>query len=648
MNQSSNSVAGAFAQKFGFWAKRNANNWQLWAVLIIILSGSAGFMATTALFKLPKTPQCARIFWPIASASLRFYCADLEAEKGTAEGLLTAIKLVEALPANHPLRHQVDLQAEEWAEQILVLAEEEFQAGQFSQAMESAQKIPQKSKAYALVAEKTEKWRSIWQEAKDVFADIEEQLRESNWNLAFRYAVKLLTLDNQYWATTKYDEAVDNIQVAREESRRMDDAFVVMERGGVDNWLKAVEVAEKIAPESYAYRQAQKLITTVKEKITTHIIELLDKRDWNAIANVTSRIPNSLDLTKELISWRTIASAGLDADLGTVEGLKAAMVSLEQLEPSDPFYSDAQTLISRWKMEIEDVTHLAQGRDLAREGNIEGLQAAITEVRQIPQGNPRYSEAVQESRDWNRQIQILEDQPILDQARALAVGGNINDLQKAIAQANLIGANRALHQEAKENIYTWQRKIERQEDQPILDQAIALGNIQDYPTALKTIGQIAQGRVLYPEAQTHAKRWRREIQAQQDLAQAYQLAKANTPEALLNAMDIVRRIPNSTDARSQAAAAVNRWSYQVLNTARQKGDLGQYREAIALARRIPSESDAHSSAANQIDLWKRLITPPPVASEPLQPFPAAVPTPSQPPEATQTRYDESEATAPAP
>ncbi len=103
--------------------------WQFWALVLIIVSGSVGFTATSMLLRLPKSPQCVRIFWPIASASKRIYCAQVEAEQETVDSFLKAIDLVEALPQDHPLRNEINRNVEDWALAILDIAEKEFQGG---------------------------------------------------------------------------------------------------------------------------------------------------------------------------------------------------------------------------------------------------------------------------------------------------------------------------------------------------------------------------------------------------------------------------------------------------------------------------------------------------------------------------------------
>ena len=450
--------------------------WQFWAIALIIVSGTVGFAATSMLLRLPKSPQCVRIFWPIASASKRIYCAQVEAEQGTVDSFLRAINLVEALPSDHPLRNEINRNVEEWAVAILDIAENEFQRGKLEGAIETARRVPENVLVYGLIEERIEKWRSIWGEGEEIFAKVEEELRKSNWNFAFREAVNLLSVSNKYWATTRYDDTVNKIQLAQEESRRLDDAYRVLRRGGIDNWLKAIADAEEISSESYAYQEAQNLIADAKEKISDHIDGLIDARRWSSLSDVVNQLPDSLALSEEIADWRTMASAGLDAQTGTVENLEIAILGLEEIDEDRPLYQEAQDLISRFKLEVQDVTNLQEARNLASGGSIDALNAAIATAEMVPSRNPRYHEARQEITQWTTTIQLREDQPILDQARSSAAGGSLSDLRQAIAQAQSIGSGRTLHNEAQKEIRKWRVSIQRQEDQPILNQAI-----EDHP-----------------------------------------------------------------------------------------------------------------------------------------------------------------------
>ena len=108
--------------------------WQLWGILLVLCSGGVGYGATTMLLQLPKTQSCSKVFWPVASASIRLYCAQTAAEEKNVDGLLAAIDLVAVLPEDHPLRPEINRNIDRWATGILAIGESEFQTGKLEQA----------------------------------------------------------------------------------------------------------------------------------------------------------------------------------------------------------------------------------------------------------------------------------------------------------------------------------------------------------------------------------------------------------------------------------------------------------------------------------------------------------------------------------
>ncbi|MEB3312032.1 MAG: chromosome segregation ATPase [Snowella sp.] len=600
---------------------------QFWAIILILVSSGVGFGATALLLKLPKTPQCSRVFWPIASASMRLYCAQLSAEERTVDSLLRAIELVAFLPKDHPLYGEANRSIEEWADEILDLAEESYQAGKLDEAIKTAKRIPNNVQAYKLVEERIATWQETWKKGEEIYANVESNLRKAYWNDAFREAVKLLNLDNRYWATTKYDETIKNIQIAQEESKKLDVAFNIFRRGGIDNWIQAIAEASKVPSSSYAYEEGQRLIGKAKEKISEYVQQLIDDKDWQTLASTVERLPENIFPAEDLSEWQILASAGTDAQAGTLESLQSAITTAERIvDQNRPLYQTTQQLIAGWKTEVQDLTLLAQARQTAEAGTVDALNAAIAQAQQIPSSNARYRDARQDIANWTRQVQVTEDSPILNKAKELAASGNITDLKQAISQANLINRDRALYSEARQEIQGWRTTVETQEDQPILDQAIALANTQDYQSAISTASQIGSGRALHSQAQKNIRRWQSEIQSQRDLQRANSLAARRTPDSLVAAIRLVNRIPSSTEAGSQRTQSINNWSYQLLALAQEKASVSAYSEAIRLARLIPKDSSAYSTARDLMTDWKGLIAPPPTPVA----DPVSMPLPSSP------------------
>ncbi len=620
---------------FLFWSRyQHRFTWKVWAALFVVVFGGVGFLATWQLLNMQKSPNCPKIFWPIASASLRLYCAQLSADSRTVAGLLEAIALVEALPEDHPLRSQVNQQVEEWARDILNLAEKDYQAGNLKQAIAKARQIPNNMAVAAIIEERIAKWQETWTEGNEILSKLEENLRASNWNQSFRLAVDLLNLNNEYWATVKYNEAIAKITVAREDSSKLDNAFNLFARGGLNNWFKVIEEARKIPASSYAYQEAQKLIAKTEDKLKEYAERLIERKQWQALRDLANQTPKDLKIKADVTDWSLLSEAALDAETGTVDGLEAGILGLEQIDASRPLHQTALAMKERWQLQVQDLKILSEARDLAQAGTIEQYSAAIAKAGEVPRNNPLWSQAQQEIGSWNRQIQVIEDRPILERAREIAIPGDINSLSSAIIQARAIGKNRALYRDAQREIRDWQARIERMEDQPILDQAQALANLKDYSTAIETANQIPPGRTLSSEASQNIRRWRRELRAGQNLQQANQLAATGSAEGLTRAIALVTNISTQTDAGVQRTELLERWSYQLLSLATDQANNGRYLEAIRLAESVSRESTAYSSARSQMQGWRNILQPPApppiVESTPLSPeSPIETPSPGQ-------------------
>ena len=593
--------------------------WHFGALLIVLFSGGIGFIAVALLLKLPAVPNCPAIFWPTASASMRLYCAQLAANKQTAEDLLEAIALVEALPNDHAMRTEINRNIEQWSLDILRIGEQKFQAGKLSEAIDIARKIPDRVSAYNLVEKQIRRWQTVWSKAEGIFSKVEQELRQSNWNQAFREAVKLNSIDNKYWATTKYDQVAKKIQLAREDSAKLDQAFQLSQSRKVDDILEGIKQAEKISRESYAYKEAQDLIAESGKKLVNMAEARLEQRNWEGALEIANKIPPSVKLEDQKADLIDLAQALSTASSGTSSDLERAIALAQKLQSGRPLYNKAQGFIVRWQRETEDVARLERARMYAESGLVPDLKTAIAEANQIPSGNPRYSEARKEIARWTTQSETIEDQPYLDRADQIASFGGGPSLQEAIQEASRIAPGRALYKKAQGKIAKWTDTIQREQDQPFLDQARTLASSGNLPDAIASAQQIRAGRALYKEAQNEIRGWQREVEGQQLLQQAYQAATPGTPEALSSAIRLARQVPSSATVKGDARTSVNRWSDQLLSMANDRS-LYNLKEAIEIARMIPSGTSAYDSAQSQIQSWQTSLNPPPPSPVELSPY----------------------------
>jgi len=579
-------------------------SFKFWAIASVLALTGVSVVSTALLLKLPAVPNCPSIFWPTASASLRLYCAQLAANKQTANDLLEAIALVNSLPADHPLRPEINRHIEEWSQQVLDLAEAAFERGELSEALDIAAKIPADTSARAQVQERVDRWNSIWAEAEKIYKDAEAALRQQDLRQAFDLAVGLLSIDNTYWKTTKYDELNGLINATREDAAKLAEARRFISRGGLSNLTEAVKLAEAIGNSSYAYGEAQKVITEAGQGMLDLAESALDRQDADEAIAILRRIPERANLEAEAQDLTHLASAYAQSWGGTVADLESAIIQAQRLRRGRPLYGRAQELISRWQAEIQDVMRLETARQLAQPGSLGDLRAAIAEAEQIPRGNPRRDEAREAIADWTREAETIEDRPILDTADRFA---NSGDLTSAIDQANRIGTGRALSDEASQRVRDWTAQVQRTQDQPYLDRARELAALGNLPEAIATAEQIGQGRTLYDEAQADIRTWRNQAQGQQRMQEAYQTASIGTVTGLITAIRTAEQVPNDSPTRPEAEQMINLWSQQILQAAQQQAgyDLAG---AIATAESVPPRTEAYAAAQLQARTWRQQLT----------------------------------------
>ncbi|NET36598.1 MAG: hypothetical protein F6K19_31985, partial [Cyanothece sp. SIO1E1] len=164
-----------------------------------------------------------------------------------------------------------------------------------------------------------------------------------------------------------------------------------------------------------------------------------------------------------------------------------------------------------WELQLQDVTRLQLAQTTANLNLRSAFKWAIAQAQQIEPDRPRRSQAQTLVAHWHQEIERIEDGPYLLQARQLAQSGTISSLQAAITQASQVPMGRALRAEAQGLIYAWNYQIETLEDQPLLDQAWALARQGRRNAAIRQAAKISSGRALYPKASGAISHWRREI-----------------------------------------------------------------------------------------------------------------------------------------
>ncbi len=582
-------------------------------VTIALLGGMTGF-SLALLYKLPSLPNCPTIFWPTASASLRIYCAELAAKKNTTDDLLQAIQLMDGLPADHPLRDEANQMIDEWSLAIMQLADQEFQQGNLENAIQIAKQIPVRGSAYSEVDKRIEAWEATWTQAERIYQEAISALQSDDLRKAFSSAVKLLEVGNEYWATAKYDELNQLIEISRTDSNLLAEARNLSQRRNLGNLLEAIKLVEGIGEDSFLYPAARRLIVELWDDMLDLGKAALDRGNVDDVMKIANRLPPGAEYEAQADDLRFLALAVTQAQRGTVTELESAIVYANDMPTSRPLYSKAQQLVRQWRLEIRDVQRLTVAQQLAAPGTVDAYREAIAEAEMVPASNPRGDEAKSLIRDWYDELYTIEDRPYLERAEEIARQGDILSLQAAILEAQRIGEGRPLSGEANRLIQSWTRRVERIQDQPILREANQFARSGNLQRAIATAQQIASGRALYEEAQTSIREWEsattQTAQRQQGANQirlAVDQATMGTPSALASAIQVANQVDASNPNRPEADRMINQWSERLLQIAQQEAARDLER-AIAVAELIPPQTTAFAPAQLQLRDWRSQLS----------------------------------------
>lgn len=590
-------------------------SWVFWAIITLGISGGLVYLALGLLLNPKAVPNCPEIFVPMSSASLRVYCGQLAASKQTMKDLSTAIDLVKDIPSNDPTRAYVDSNVQLWSLALLRLAEVSYQDGNYDEAVRAIKKVPSNIPAYKIVAKRLAQWQETWAKGVALDKEARELLQSSKWVNAYAVAVKLTRLNNRYWATTKYQELADLVQIAKTDSAKLDEARPLIKNKDLKSLLQAIEIAQKVDPKSFAHTEAQTIIDTAAQQMLELAKAKFAQNDWKGTLDIANKIPETAAVKAELQDLIALSQAQSHVANGSISELETAISLIQGIKPDSTMYQQTQQKISLWQLEIQDLATLQRARSLAATGTIVDLQSAIAEVQSIPPTDPRGQEAAQVATAWRKQIETIQDTPYMTAADNLAATNTNTGIQQAIGQLNRIKPGRALYAQAQQKIQQWTGEIQTAQDTPLLAQADSLASSGNLAGAISVARRIGTGRALSAQAQEKIADWQSQLQASANLADAQKLAANGTPEALLGAIQSAARVPRSSPLRSDARAAMDNWSNQMLEVAQSVASTDIQR-AIAIASAIPDRTAAYSSAQIALQQWAQQLNQP-----------AATPTP---------------------
>jgi hypothetical protein len=336
--------------------------WQGVAGIFLLTSG-VGISALVHLTRSPDVANC-QSSSQVEGAGAIIYCATTIANEEDFGKLSQAIQLANSIPKDNPLRGSADKLVEKWSQALFSLGEKTFNEGDLNQAIKIVEAIPNHLSLYNSAKIQTEEWKAIWSQAQEIYQTVQAKIEKKNqgrvWYAAFNEAKQLKSLNNQYWASTKYQELLHSIQSAKEES----------EKENNDNKLA--------------------------------------KAETNTNSNNLSAF-DSRQLTEDKIQ---LEKARTLANSGKIDDMRSALVEASMVI-SKEHYQEAEKLMQNLENKIaasEDSNYLENAKKFALRNDSISLEMAINEVSLIGKERPLYKQANQQMTLWKQRKSVLEAQ----------------------------------------------------------------------------------------------------------------------------------------------------------------------------------------------------------------------------------------------
>lgn len=537
-----------------------------WILFVLGVSG-LGVGAFFWLTTLPPMTDC-RQSTPLTTESERLFCADQAARGGKVADIQAALQLVQGWGPEHPLHNQAQAMVRTWSKTLLLLARQKADRQDLEGAIALAQQVPKTIPDYKEVSTAIATWKDIRDQGRKIDALIQAALKVANWSEAQSKLLDLAKLDDQY-SRQNVTRLRQQINLEQNAARQLDTLRNQVKAAPTQIEIlgQSILAAEAIAPSTYVAAKAEKEIQRWMKTLSAMMSSRLAKSDWVGAHAVAQQLPlyRTYRTADRHALW--IARAGIlatdklpnDDLVPQLWTLWTTIPPLQEIATIQPFSDEAKDLLPRLTWQSQDLIQLQLAQTLAQVRLEPALRLAAGMLTAVTPERPQRVAAQTLLAQWRKELELVEDYPVLLTARAIAQDGAKPSLQAAIAQARLVTPKRARRLEAQTLIAQWTGQIQVIEDRPILNQAREMAAKGNLGEAIRIAGKIQPKRTLYPEAQSAIGDWVTQIQIAEDQAIMDRAQGLAAGGQLSAAIDVASQITPDRPLYRQIQGDVNSW-----------------------------------------------------------------------------------------
>ncbi len=486
-------------------------------------AGVLGVWAALLLTRIPPLPNCDTVT-RASRPDDRLICAQAAMQSGRAADLIQAIQLTANWPDSHPLYAEVHPVLLEASQRLLKQATTQMHQGDLATAVDWAAQIPLETPLRETAQTDIWNWQREWQEGEAIQAAVHQAIANRDWESADKSLQRLKLLSSDYWLSRRFSELQQDKQKEQNAWAQLEQARNLATTGNPENLGEALTIAQQVDLTSQAWQVAQSDIDRWSHNLLLYSFQRWEVGDVDGAIAAVQKVPPDPQLAPEaqdLIQFshaKQLADRAAQQQPGYLQlfQLLEAIEAANQIDPASTFYVAAQQSLKSWQADVEDLRTLQFANVVASFGQPWALQYASQLAWTVEPDRPRRLQAQTLIAHWEDERERVADRPYLLKARALAQEDSIPALQAAIAEASQIDLGRALRIDAQTLIAGWTNRIETIQDQPILNAAKALASQDKLSEAITTAQRIGRDRALYPQAQALIDDWTATIQIRED------------------------------------------------------------------------------------------------------------------------------------
>ncbi|MFE4108311.1 hypothetical protein [Almyronema epifaneia] len=541
--------------------------WPMLWLFLLVGSSAVGLWAIALLTRIPPLPNCEEIS-RLSADSDRLYCAKTAAASKAPDHLVAAIELVAPWGERHPLHTEAAPLLKQWSTDLMTVARRRVNQGELEAALALASKIPEQAENYKDAQSTMTVWQREWETGQAVTQTVQSAITNKNWERANEKLQDLKSLYTDYWVRHQFQALKSQIELESQGWQQLEQARQLAKTGEIDQLGEAIALAQTVNLQSQAWKAAKADVDSWSESLLMYSFRQWELGNLEAAIEAVQQVPADPTLVPEAQDLIQFAQAqklvssltAWEPQIGDLFNLMEAISAVQQIQPSSPFYEDAQAQLETWQQEFQDVLQLQTATWVANLGQLPTYQYATQQAQRINPERPRRQQAQTLVAHWQKQIEQIEDRPYLQRATQLARTGTVAAYQAAIAEAQKVALGRALRIEAQTRIASWTSQIQVIQDQPILKEANTLAADGKLKEAIAAAQRIQPDRALYDQAQTAVQEWTAQIQIAEDrpiLAAARELAYQGSLTAAINR---AAQIGPGRALYGEARSAIANWS----------------------------------------------------------------------------------------